>query len=194
MAFLHRNENSATGSANFSSSSQCSLDGRTVISDLNHLGSEKHGVVRRRRPQQFDGVFRSDCARRTIFARAFHQMIRCRPVAMTIEQCADDPAVQNSLERFVFFLRFPLSDDLAVFQETTNMQAVRVCHPATEAHVSGRIFFLKRLGSIHVVGRFCETPCECRLMQRRLTQTPYNCLISRSRRPGIRPQRWPDIE
>ena len=34
MAFLHRNENSATSSANFSSSSQCSLDGRTVIRDL----------------------------------------------------------------------------------------------------------------------------------------------------------------
>jgi len=142
MAFLHRNENSAACSANFSSSSQFSLDGRAVISDLNHLGREKHEVVRRCRPQQFDGVFRSDCARRTIFARAFHQMIRCGPVAMTIEQCADDPAVQNSLERFVFFLRFPLSDDLAVLQETTNMQAIRVCRAATEANISRRVFFL----------------------------------------------------
>ena len=60
------------------------------------------------------------------------------------------------------------------------MQAVRVCRAATEAYVSGRIFFLKRLFFFHLVGRFCETPFECRLMQRRLTQTPYNCSISRS--------------
>jgi len=142
MAFLHRNENSATRGANFSAGAQCSLDGRTVIRYLNNFGREKHRVVRRRRPQQFDGVFRSDCARRTIFARAFHQMIRCRPVAMTIKQRADDPAVQNSFERFVFFLRFPLSDDLAVVQETTNMQAIRVCRAATEANISRRVFFL----------------------------------------------------
>ena len=85
MAFLHRDEDSPACGANFSSSSQSSLDGRTVIRYLNNLGRETHGVVRRCRPQQFNGVFRSDCARRAIFACAFHQMIRCRPVAMTIE-------------------------------------------------------------------------------------------------------------
>jgi len=85
MPFSNRDENSATRRANFSAGAQCSLDGRTVISDLDNLRSEKYGVVRWCRPQQFDGVFRSDCAGRAIFARAFHQMIRCRPVAMTIE-------------------------------------------------------------------------------------------------------------
>ena len=85
MAFLHRNENSTTRGANFPGGAQCSLDGRAVISDLNNLGREKHGVLCRGRPEQFDGVFRSDRARRTIFACALHQMIRCRPVAMTIE-------------------------------------------------------------------------------------------------------------
>jgi len=67
MAFLHRDEDSPTRGANFSSSSQCSLDGRTVIRYLNNLGRQKHGVVRRCRSQQFDGVFRSDCARRGDF-------------------------------------------------------------------------------------------------------------------------------
>lgn len=85
MAFLHRDENSAARSTNFSAGAQCPLDGRTVIGYLNNLGREKHGVVRRGRPEQLDGVLRSDCARRSIFACAFHQMIRCRPVAMTIE-------------------------------------------------------------------------------------------------------------
>ena len=128
MAFLHRDEDSPACGADLSAGAQCSVDGRTVITDLNNLGREKHGVVRRCRPQQFDGVFRSDCARRAIFACAFHQVIRCRPVTMTIEQRADDPAVQDSIESFVFFLRFPFSDNLAacsrfigVLQETANV-------------------------------------------------------------------------
>ena len=113
MAFLHRDKHSATRRANFSCGTERSLDGCTVISDLNDLGREKDRIFRRSRPQQFDGVFRSDSARRPIIAGAFHQMIRCRPVAMTIEQRADDPAVQNSVERFIFFLRSPFSDDFA---------------------------------------------------------------------------------
>ena len=40
------------------------------------------------------------------------------------------------------------------------MQPVRVCRATAEAHVSGRVFFLKRLFFFHVVGRFCETPSE----------------------------------
>jgi hypothetical protein len=85
MAFSDRNENSTTRGADFSASAQCSLDGRTVVSDLDNFRREKNGVVGRSWPEQFDGVFRGDRARRAIFACAFHQMIRCRPVAMTIE-------------------------------------------------------------------------------------------------------------
>ena len=40
------------------------------------------------------------------------------------------------------------------------MQPVRVCRAAAEAHVSGRVFFLKRRFFFHLVGRFCETPSE----------------------------------
>ena len=85
MAFLHRHKHAATDGANFSSRAQCSLDRRTTVSDLNNLRREKDGVVCRRRSPQFDGVFGSDRARRAILACAFHQMIRRRPVAMTIE-------------------------------------------------------------------------------------------------------------
>ena len=198
MAFFHCNENSAACGANFSAGTQCSLDGRTVISDLDNLRREKNGVVCRGRPDQFDGVFRGDRARRTIFARAFHQMIRCGPVAMTIEQCADDPAVQNSLECFVFLLRFPLSDDLAacsrfigVLQETTDMQAVRVCRAATEANIFRRIFFLERLFFFHLVGRLCETPSE-RCVNAKASDT--DALQFFLWRAGIRTQRWTDIE
>jgi len=85
MAFFHRHEHSPACGANLAAGAQCALDGRTVISDLNNLGREKDEVVRRCRSQHFDGVLRSDCARRAIFPCTFHQVIRCRPVAMAVE-------------------------------------------------------------------------------------------------------------
>jgi hypothetical protein len=50
-----------------------------------------------------------------------HQMIGSRPIAMAIEQRADDAAIQDSLESFIFFLWFPLCDNFAVFRETPDM-------------------------------------------------------------------------
>ena len=64
---------------------------------------------------------------------------------MAIEQCANDPAVQDCVKSLVFFFRFPLSDHFAVFRKTANMQAVWICRAAAEANVSRRIFFLERL-------------------------------------------------
>jgi hypothetical protein len=47
-----------------------------------------------------------------------HQMIGGRPIAMAIEQRADDAAVQDSLKSFIFSFWFPLCDNFAVFWET----------------------------------------------------------------------------
>jgi len=145
MTFFHGDKNSATSGADFSSSSQGALDSRAVIGDLHNPGREKNRIVRGSWPQHFDGVLRSDRAGRPIPASAFHQMICCRPITMAIEQCANDPAVQDSLKSLVFFFRFPLSDHFAVFRKTANMQAVWICRAAAEANVSRRIFFLERL-------------------------------------------------
>src|ERR1043166_5002576 len=96
MTFFHRYKHSPACSANLSASTECSLDGRTVISDFNNLGREKHGVVRRRRPQQFDRIFGGNCAWRALFPSALHQMIGGCPIAMAIEQRANDAAIQDS--------------------------------------------------------------------------------------------------
>jgi hypothetical protein len=50
-----------------------------------------------------------------------HQMIGSRPIAMAIEQRADDAAVQYSPKSFVFFFWFPLCDNFAVLWETPDM-------------------------------------------------------------------------
>src|SRR5438874_2846029 len=74
-----------------------------------------------------------------------HQMIRCSPVAMTIEQRANDTAIQNSVERFVFLLRFPFGNHFAIFWKTADMQSFGVRRTAAPAGIIRRVFFLKRL-------------------------------------------------
>ena len=121
MTFRYCNENSPTRCTNFSARSQCPFYGRADVRQIDDLCGKKYRIVRRRRPEQFDCILRSHRARRVIVFRALHQMIGRRPIAMAIEQRADDAAIQDSLERFVFFLWLPFRDDFAVFLETPDM-------------------------------------------------------------------------
>ena len=143
MAFLHRDKDSATTGADFSASAQRPLDGRTIIRQIHNSGRKKHRIVRRSWPQQFDRILRGDRAWRAILVCTFHQMISSCPVAVAIEQCADDAAIQDFIKSFVFFLWSPLRDDFAILQETSNMQPVRICRTATPADVVRSVFFLK---------------------------------------------------
>ena len=85
---------------------------------MDNLCGKKHRIFRQRWPKQFDCVLCRDSAWRVILFRMVHQMIGGRPMAMAIEQRADNTAMQNSLEGLVFFLWLPLRDDFAVFWET----------------------------------------------------------------------------
>src|SRR5439155_26841246 len=143
MPFFDRDKDSATNGADFSPGAQCSLDGRTIIRQVHNVGGKKYRIVRRSGPQQFDRILRGDRAWRPILVCTFHQMISRCPVAVAIEQCADDAAIQDFLKSFVFFLRFPLGDDFAVLREASNMQSVRVRGAATPADIVRSIFFLK---------------------------------------------------
>src|SRR3984893_7812400 len=64
---------------------------------------------------------------------------------MAIEQRADDAAVQNSRERLIFLFRPPFRDDFAVLWKTADVQTFRICGPAAEARILGRVLFLQRL-------------------------------------------------
>ncbi len=143
MSLFDRDKNSATRGANFSAGAQRPLDGRAIIRQIDNPGGQKDRIARRRWSQQFDGVLRGDGAWRAILFCVLHQMIGCRPIAMTIEQRADDAAIQNPIKSFVFFLWFPFSNDFAVFRETSDMQSMRVRRSATPARVVRSKFFLK---------------------------------------------------
>jgi len=118
VAFFNCDESSATRCANFSTSGECPFNGRAVISQIDNFGGKKHGIIRWRWPEQFDCILRRDSARRVVLFRMLHQMIGSRPIAMAIEQRADDAAVQDSLKSFIFSFWFPLCDNFAVFWET----------------------------------------------------------------------------
>src|SRR6202011_4531889 len=74
----------------------------------------------------------------------FHQMVSRGPIAMTVEQGADNSAIQYAGERFVFRLRFPFGDDFAVGGKTADPQTVRIRRTTTPACIFGSVFFLKR--------------------------------------------------
>jgi hypothetical protein len=93
MAFFHSDKNSATRCANFSTRGECPFNGSAVVSQINNFSGKKHRIIRRRWPEQFDCILRRDSARRVILFRLLHQMIRGCPIAMAIEQCADDAAI-----------------------------------------------------------------------------------------------------
>ena len=142
MPVFYRDENSATRSANFPAGAQCSFDGRAIIRQIDNFRGKKDRIVRRRRPQQFDQIFRCDGAWRVILFRALHQMIRGGPIAMTVEQCADNPTIQNSGKSFVFLLRPPVCNDFTVLRKTANTQSFGIRWPATPARIVLGVLFL----------------------------------------------------
>ena len=151
MAFRHGHESSAAGRANFSASRQCSFDRRATGSRFRHFRGEENRSVRRCRAEQLNRVIRRHGAGRTIVARRFHQVPRRRPIAVAIEQRADNPAVQHSRKRLIFRRGFPFRHDLIVaLRKTANAQTVRIRRPATPARIRGRVAFLQRwLGVFH---------------------------------------------
>jgi len=143
VAFFHRDKNSVTRGANFSSRAQCSFHGCSIIRQIDNSGGQKDRIARRRWSEQFDGVFRGDGAWRAILFCALHQIISSCPVAMAIEQRADDAAIQDSIKSFILLLRFPFSDDSPVIWETSNVQPMRVRRAAAPAGIVRCVFFLK---------------------------------------------------
>ena len=112
MSWFDGDEGTATSGADFVMRDQLACDDRFVVSRVHHTRHEFYRAIARRRTQELDRVVCGDRARRFVGAALLHQVPRRRPVAMTVEERADDPAVQHSLKRFVFFARLPLRDNL----------------------------------------------------------------------------------
>ena len=65
------------------------------------------------------------------------QMPRGRPIAMAIQQRADNSSIQDAGKRFVFLLRLPFRHQFIALREAANAQSVRIGRPATPAGIFG---------------------------------------------------------
>src|SRR5205823_4480885 len=99
-------------------------------------------------------IFSRHGARCAIRFGVLHEVICGRPVAMTIEQRADDSSVQYPRERLVFRLRFPFRNDFIAFGETADAQSIWIRGAASPAGILRSITFLqgKRLLILHIWG------------------------------------------
>src|SRR6185369_534926 len=126
MAGFDGNEGAATSGADFVMRDQLAFDDRFVATRLDHTRDEFHWSIARRRAQEFDGVLSRDGAGWLVSAALLHQMPCRRPVAVTIEERADDPAAQHPVECFILLARLPLSDNLFAICKTPNVQTLRI--------------------------------------------------------------------
>src|SRR5919205_1006059 len=95
MARFDGDERAATSGANFVVRDQLAFDDRFVATRLDHPRDKFHWTIARRRAQELDRILSRDGAGRLVGAALLHQVPRSRPVAMTIEERADNPAAQH---------------------------------------------------------------------------------------------------
>lgn len=143
VAFLDRDKNSTACRANFAASGQRAFYRRPVARRFDNPGGQKDRIARRRRPEQFNRVLGRHGARHFLRIGFLHQVISRGPVAVTIQQRSDDPAVQNAGECFVLLLRLPLRNDFIALSKAANMQSIRIGGTTTKASVVRRVRFLK---------------------------------------------------
>jgi hypothetical protein len=62
-----------------------------------------------------------DCAWRFGLAAFLHQVIRSRPIRMTIQERPDDPTIQHAWERLVIRLGAKLGDDFIAFDKAPDL-------------------------------------------------------------------------
>ena len=75
-------------------------------------------------------------------AGLLHQMISSGPVAVAIEQRADDAAAQDSRESFLPGFRLEGGNDIVTFREAANVQTLFVRRSTPKASIVGRVSFL----------------------------------------------------
>src|SRR6185369_2896557 len=142
MTWLDRDKRAVTGGTNLVVRYQLTLNRSAIVSCFDHARDESYRLVGRRRTQQFDCILSRHGAGWFVSAALFHQMPCGGPVAMTIEQSADDAAAQNTGERFVFRFGLPLGDNLFTFSKTANVQTFRICGSTAETGKVRSVSFL----------------------------------------------------
>jgi hypothetical protein len=75
--------------------------------------------------------------------RLIHQMPGRRPIAVTIEKCANDASIQDAGKCLVLLLRRPFRDHFFAFGKTSDAQTFGIGRAATPTGVIRSVFFLE---------------------------------------------------
>ena len=124
VARFYSYESAPTGGANFIVRDQFAFDHSAIFSRLDNPRSHSYRPIRWRRSLQRDRVVGGDCARRFVGAGFLHQVPGSGPVAMTIEQRADNAAAQHARKCLVLFARLPLSDNFIAVRKAADVQSL----------------------------------------------------------------------
>lgn len=114
-------EGAAASSAHFTMSNQFTFNDSAVLGRFYDARDEFYWVVGRRWPKKLNTVFGGYGAWRRTRASFVHQVPGPRPVAMAVEQSADNAAAQHSLKRFVFLAWLPFCDNLVTVWKAANV-------------------------------------------------------------------------
>lgn len=102
-------------------SNEFAFNDRAVFRRLHDASSKFYRLIGGCRPAQFNGVLGSYGARRRVGAKFVHKVPRARPVAVAVEQSADDAAAQHSVKRFVLLAWLPFRDHLLAVWKAANV-------------------------------------------------------------------------
>jgi hypothetical protein len=126
MSRLNSHKGSSTRGANFVVRDQFTFDDRAVFSRLDDARTHSYRLIGWRWALQRDRVVGCNGTRRFVRAGFLHQVPGGSPVAMTIEQRADDAAAQHAGERLILCARLPLGDNFITDREAADVQAFRI--------------------------------------------------------------------
>ncbi len=142
VAGLDCDKRAAAGCSYFVVGDQFAFHYCPVIGRFNYSRNQMDWFIGRRWPQEFDCVVSGDCTGRVVQTETLHEVIRRGPIAMAVEQRADNSAAEHSRKRFLVGFRLPVSDYFLALWKAADVQPFFICRATTKTLHVWRVGFL----------------------------------------------------
>ena len=145
MARLNRDKSTTASGGDLIMGDQFAFDNGAIILHLHNAGHQSQRLIRWRGPAQLDGVIGRYRAGRMIGAITLHQEVSRGPVAVAIEQRANDATAKHAAKRFLISLRLKVGYYLVALNKAADPQTLLIGWAAAEAGVLRSVGFLQTL-------------------------------------------------
>lgn len=142
MTGLNRDECSAAGCSDLLVCDQFAFHNSPIIRRFNYACDKTDRVISWSGPQKLYRVVSGDRAGRVVQTVSFHQVPGRGPVAMAVEEGADDAATQHSGKRLLVSFRLEVGYDFIALGEAANVQALFIRRTAPETGKVWSVGFL----------------------------------------------------